>query len=348
MKIEYKGKTLETEHYIEITDAEYEELKKEYFKKPSFTEVKMNFLNIKNGGTKNTEIVEYYVKDLMIKTKLYQCKWSIEDVFNSKELLSHFWQKTKLNSEVFLDTEGTKRKLETCFRLGGAGVAKIPTNFPIKTVDEILEKYNINGNWYDFSCGWGNRLLGALKNNVNYYGTDPNYLLTDRLIQMSNDYKKTVYNHNVVDIRTHGSEVFVEEWKNKMGLAFSSPPYFYLEDYKIGNQSWHEGVSYQEWQDNYLEPTIQNIYQYLTKDGYFLINIKNFKKYNLVNDTKELSIKNGFKYIGFHSLENLKRINNKGNLIDNDEKIMVFVKQENETNELRKPPQTNIFDFIGE
>ena len=328
MKIEYKGQVLETKHYVEINDQLYEQLKKEYYQKPDFEEVQKEFINIRNGGTKNSNITDYYVKDLMAKTKIYYNKWSLEDVFNCKQLVGYFVAKTLENKILFPDDETLINKVEKATRLGGKGVASKPSNFPISTVDQILEKYNVNGNWYDFSCGWGARLIGALKNNVNYYGTDPNYLLTERLIQMSIDYKKTIYQYSEVDIRTQGSEILVPEWENKMGLAFSSPPYFYLEDYKIGDQSWKEGTSYKEWKDNYLEPTIKNIYIYLVEKGFLLFNINNFKNYDLVGDVIKIAEKNGFKYLGNHTLENIQRINSNGNLNDNSEKIMVFVKKQ--------------------
>ena len=47
------------------------------------------------------------------------------------------------------------------FGLAGKGVASPPTQFSLKTVDEVLAKYNVNGNWYDYSCGWGVRLMGV-------------------------------------------------------------------------------------------------------------------------------------------------------------------------------------------
>ena len=56
-----------------------------------------------------------------------------------------------------------------------------PSNFPIKTVDYIINKYNINDKYYDFSCGWGVRLLSSFRNNISYYGTDPNNILVQRL-----------------------------------------------------------------------------------------------------------------------------------------------------------------------
>ena len=316
--IEYLGKKYEpTYEYDLLSDAEYNWLRDEYYHKPDFKDVQKEFQCIEKGGTKNTNITNYYVRDLMDKTLNKNNRWCIEDVLNCKELLSYFWHRTKLNDKVFLPNEKPRRKLDTAFRIGGRTIASRPSNFPIKTVDKILEKYNTNNYWYDFSCGWGSRLTGALKNKCNYLGTDPNYLLVEKLKQMSKDYKVTNNIHRgIVDIRAVGSEVFIPEWENKVGLAFSSPPYFDLEDYKIGEQSYKEGVTYKEWVDNYLEPTIKNIYKYLIVNGFFCINIKNIESYNLIQDLFRICKKNGFEFKEILELEQCKKYSNK--LKDNE------------------------------
>ena len=331
-KIEYKGKILETTLYKEMTEEEYKDIVNEYYTKPNFEEVKKQFIALSKGGVKNNHVTNYYVKDLMAKTLIYFNKWSIEEVFEHKPLVEFFMGKANNNKKVFPDTMTNCQKIETAFRLCGKGVASKPANFPIKTVDEILENYNINNNYYDFSCGWGARLTSALKNKVNYFGTDPNYLLTEKLERLGKDYKETLKQDTIVDIRTQGSEIFVPEWENKIGVAFSSPPYFYLEDYKIGNQSYKEGTSYKEWKENYLKPTFQNIYYYLIQEGYFILNINNFKEFNLVEDSIEIAKDIGFELIGEHKLKNIKRcygttsVDNKGGINDNSERILVFMK----------------------
>nr|DAF72279.1 MAG TPA: Putative modification methylase [Caudoviricetes sp.] len=234
--------------------------------------------------------------------------------------------RTQTNKNVYPDTMSDVKKLEIAFRLGGKGLASKPSNFPITTADYILNKYNVNGNYYDPSCGWGVRLLSALKNGLNYYGTDPNYLLCDRLKDMSELYKDANNIGNVVDIRVCGSEVYQDDLTNKIGLAFTSPPYFYLEDYKVGEQSWQEGISYEDWLGNYLEPTINNIYGYLIKDGFMAININNFKNFDLINDTIRIAERNGFYLIEVERLKNISRVNSKGKFNNNDEQILVFKK----------------------
>lgn len=326
--IKHKGQQLCTKHWCELSDEDFEQIRRDYYKKPDFDLVKKEFLNLYKGGVKHSNITNYYVKDLMAMTKIYYNKWSIAEVFECKDLVAFLVAKTLDNKKIFPDTDPLIKKIETVMRLGGKGVCSKPANFPIKTVDQILEKYNVNNYWYDFSCGWGDRLMSALKNKVNYLGTDPNYLLTERLKKLTLDYKKVNnLNRGIVDIRTQGSESFIPDWENKVGLAFSSPPYFYLEDYKIGNQSFKEGVSYEEWKENYLRPTIKNIKKYLIDNGNFLLNINNFLNYNLVEDTKKIAEQEGFTFVEYYQLDNIKRCNSKNGFNDNSEKIMVFRKE---------------------
>ena len=340
--ITYKGKSVTTRVWRYVSEEERQKICALYYAKPDFDEVKLNFVQIQRGGTNSTNIQRYYVRELMEKTIVYHCRWCVEDILSSCDLLGVFLAKIERNTDVFEKNATIVRNLEVSFRLGGAGFATIPANFPIKAVDQVLSRFNVNNNWYDMSCGWGNRLLGALKNNVNYFGTDPNYLLVDKLNQMATDYKYTCgnYSTSTVDIKAQGSEVFVPEWENKMGLCFTSPPYFYLEDYQIGNQSYKEGTSYESWLENFIRPTIQNCKKYLIDNGYMGINIKDFDKFHLCDDIRQIATQEGFELVENFTLVNDKRINGLGELNDNDENIMIFMKRDF-TNYYKPPIQFN-------
>lgn len=282
----------------------------------------------------------------MSETKIYFNKWTIADCFEYKPLLDRFYSKTLKNANVFT-SDRLIDNIETAFRLGGKGVASKVANFPIATVEKVFKRYNVNNNYYDMSCGWGARLVASLKKKVNYFGTDPNYKLVERLNELVKDWKEITYTNPKVDIRCQGSEEFVSEWENKMGLCFTSPPYFYLEDYKYGNQSYKQGTTYNEWLENYLRPTINNCYKYLIDNGYLVINIKDFDKFCLENDTKKICEESGFVYIENLELENISRVNSKGEFNDTNENIMVFMKKGFEQN--HKPykqfEQISLFDF---
>ena len=104
------------------------------------------------GGYKTTAIMNYFIQEIMSKTVLWHCKWSIEDVFDCKDLLARFVAQTYTNDKVFPPDKPLIKNVETALRIGGKGVAEKPANFPLKTVDYILNKYNVNNWWYDYSC----------------------------------------------------------------------------------------------------------------------------------------------------------------------------------------------------
>lgn len=325
--IEYKGKIFSTRKYCaEVTDLECEDIRNAFFEKPSMEIVDKNLISIKNGGVSTTHITRFYLKKIMSNVRLHHSKWSVLEAFLSNDLIRFFIGKSLDNKKVFPDKLTDLQRVETAIRLAGKGVAAKPTNFPMKQVDIILNKYNINNNYYDFSCGWGVRMLSSMKNKVNYFGTDPNSVLTEKLNEIKDRYNQANNTNCNIDIRTQGSEIFVKEWENKIGLAFSSPPYFNLEDYKIGNQSYKKNMNYVDWLDQYLRPTIKNIKKYLINNGILALNINDFDKFKLYSDTKRICLEEGFEFIEDLPLKNISRTNCKGSFNDNTEGIMIFKK----------------------
>ena len=246
-EINFNGKTLKTDLWTEVSEEERQQLKEQYFALPDKNIVIEQMRKIAGGGVMNDKITRYYFKKLMAKTQVETAKWTVEDVFDNTDLLGVFKAKTFNNKKVFPDDVPLVKNIEVAIQLGGKTYAKIPTQFPMRAADTILEKYNINNNFYDFSCGWGIRLMSALKHNINYFGTDPNIELCKKLDELATDWLENIKSNSEVTIYPHGSEVFVPEWEDIIGLAFSSPPYFSLEDYKIGNQSYRPGMKYEEW-----------------------------------------------------------------------------------------------------
>ena len=325
-EITFNGKTLKTDLWVPVSEEERQELKNQYFSLPDKNIVIEQMRKIAGGGVMNDKITRYYFKKLMAKTQVETAKWTVEDVFNNAELLGVFKAKTLNNKKVFPEDASLVKNIETAIQLGGKTYAKIPTQFPMRAANTILEKYNINNNFYDFSCGWGIRLMSALKHNINYFGTDPNVELCKKLDELTIDWLENIKSNSKVTIYPHGSEIFIPELEDKIGLAFSSPPYFSLEDYKIGKQSYHPGISFEEWTENYIKPTIENIYKYLIKNGILAINIKD-TKYPIVSIFKQVIKNIGFTYIEAVPLKNIKRQKSTGDLIDTtDEWIYIFKK----------------------
>jgi len=346
--ITHLGKTFITKFYdpTSLTDEECEQIRHDYFKKPDISEVIKELEGIHSGKLFKKMITRYYVWDLMAKVRIHYNKWTLEESFACNDIIRFFHAKSKSNDKVYSVSAPYMRNIEKVTSLGARSVTGQVPNYPLKSVKEILTKYNINDNYYDYSCGWGARMLGSLATNINYYGTDPNYLLTERLCELSDLYKRVNNRNTVTDIHAHGSEVFVPEWENTMGIAFSSPPYFALEDYGIGDQSVSEGITYDDWLNGYWKGTVQNIHKYLIDEGAFLVNINDYDKFPLVADTRRIAEENGFVMVDTEQLVNAKRVNDSGNLNDNDEDIMVFRKKGFE--HIKVPDRTTfsaLFDF---
>lgn len=319
--ITYNNKTIRTKFHHSIDFKEFQELKTLWYSKPNIKEVQKEMMKFHKGGVKISLITDYFFKNLMSKVVLYHAKFSIEEVFECKELLEIFIGKVFSNENVFPTNQPLIKNIGTAFRLSGKGVASKPSNFPVKVAKFILEKYNINNNYYDFSCGWGVRMLSSLALGINYYGSDPNIELVEQLNLLHKEYKKINTLDSSVKIYPQGSEIFIPELENKIGISFSSPPYFNLEDYRIGNQSYKKGTTYKEWLNNFVDPMLNNLCKYAIDGGIIAINVKNFNGNNLYDDIFDMCTTVGLEFIEEVILDIIKRPNN-----NNVEKIMIFKK----------------------
>jgi hypothetical protein len=107
-------------------------------------------------------IQDYYLKEVMSKAIGTRASWSIWDGIRNKEIMEYFAGKVDKNKNVYPDTMTLAEKIATAFRLCGIRYCVKVPNFPLKVASRIISKYNVNGNYYDYCCGWGSRLLAAL------------------------------------------------------------------------------------------------------------------------------------------------------------------------------------------
>ena len=133
------------------------------------------------------------------------------------------------------------------------------------------------GNVYDYSAGYGGRLLGISGSNMsyNYVGVDPN-TETVGYLNYLNDciYKATGRRGTIIK---NVSEVYEPE---DIDLAFSSPPYFNLEKYcDEPTQCMNQFTTLDDWFEGYVVPTMKNIHKGLNSDGVFATNIADYKSY---------------------------------------------------------------------
>lgn len=219
----------------------------------------------------------------------------------------------------FYDDHNLKRAIEFCLKhktsnspcvpsaikdgleMLGGGVA---TNFKTMKAKAIYERYcPPNGIIYDFSCGFGGRLLGALssKNNYRYFGCEPCVETYTHLNELGFYIEKATNTQNRFKIICTGSENY-RTHKNYVDFAFSSPPYFNLEKYSDEDtQCYNKFRTLDEWFNGYVEPTIQNIYHMLKPDKYYAVNIADFNigknTVSFVDKWIELSLNVGFNFV---------------------------------------------------
>lgn len=311
--ITYLGRTFKTSLTKPLTAEQYHEIVNHINQRPTREEALTELKKVKNGGLQIPNITNYYFLSLMYDTRNGQDAWSVNEALGNKKIMEYFHAKSSINDKVFKPTLPIGEKIKIAFRLCGVRCCRKPSQFPLKAINELLETYTKEGdNYLDFSCGWGVRCLSALTHKVNYFGTDPNEKLVGKILEMTDDYRKVNGDDGTLtDIRPIGSEVYVPEWENKMDFIFTSPPYFALELYKSENQSYKEGMTYQEWLEQWMRPTVKNMYKYLKKEGTFAINIKDVyyakRWFPLEKDTVELIKEEGFNLTDVRELKNITR-----------------------------------------
>lgn len=183
----------------------------------------------------------------------------------------------------------------------------------------------------DYSAGWGARMLGFMSNhsildNVIYHGIDP--MTADDINKMIDDLELSDYAKVI-----KGCSEDIETYKtldNDYDLIFSCPPYFTLEKYNDDdNQSYNKFNNYKDWLNEYWKPTVINCYDRLIEAGKFVLIMKEtYKKFNILDDMKNICEDCGLKLIDVYSYNTCKshlsgksksKITNK-----NSEKILVF------------------------
>ncbi len=200
----------------------------------------------------------------------------------------------------------TKRLFPSAFQIFRLSLNSQPAvNFPPLTARLLYEKFTDHIeqdeplNIYDPSSGWGGRILGAMssKKTIHYIGTDPN---TDNFIDdlgisryeyvadffnnealETNPFweeKKNTYHYFQIGSEHVGDHPDFQQYKGKLDMVFTSPPYFDREQYSDDEeQSFKAYPGYSDWRDNFLKPTLINAYESLRSNRYLLWNIADIK-----------------------------------------------------------------------
>jgi hypothetical protein len=160
----------------------------------------------------------------------------------------------------------------------------------------------------DFAHGFGGRLLGALtssKYNYHYIGIDPNTETSERTRVLGKHIENVTGRNDSFELHCMGSEEYVGE-PDSVDFAFSSPPYFNLEQYTTEDtQCYHKYPELVEWFDGYVRETVKMLYRVLKPGAYYAVNIADFKngsqRVEYVDEWIRISQEEGFEH--FNDIE---------------------------------------------
>ena len=206
----------------------------------------------------------------------------------------------------------------------------MPSMFDFGRAIDVCKKYNLNNIVYDFACGWGQRMVAALANGMDYYGTDTNPNLCKCLEDCAFDYCATNNVPNHATIFNQQSEIEIEGLRNSVGLCFSSPPYFDYETYRGENTSTVLHPEYHDWLEGYMRPTLENCRGYLVDGGHLAVNVKNIEKNPIHDDVNQICLDMGLELVEAMPYKVNMRLGAKNQKNKDvgyaDEKIMVYKK----------------------
>lgn len=219
------------------------------------------------------------------------CCWLFPNIFDTPSAHDLDKKGAETQYKKFLSDEYLRRAIKFCFSYkngspvpsavdGGLRlVGSAPTNFRPMNAKAIYERFCPKGGTiYDFCCGFGGRLLGALssKNNYRYVGTDPCTETMYHLHQLGEYIEQVTGRENSYELHCCGSEDFKGP-KNSIDFAFSSPPYFNLEVYSDEEtQCYNKFPVLEDWLEGYVRKTIQNIGYMLRPGSVYAVNIADF------------------------------------------------------------------------
>jgi len=132
----------------------------------------------------------------------------------------------------------------------------------------------------DFSMGWGDRLAGfyASEHGKHYVGVDPRKENHPIYKEQSEFYEKHLgfFEHDrKSDFHCSPAEDFdFTQYDNYFDMVFTSPPYFSVERYSYDDtQSWVRYKDINDWNKDFLQSTLGNLWGSIKSGGYLLVNI---------------------------------------------------------------------------
>ena len=145
-----------------------------------------------------------------------------------------------------------------------------------KIIYDMFESENI----LDFSMGWGDRLAGfyASEHGKHYVGIDPRGENHPIYKEQAEFYEKHLgfFEHDRKSEfhRSPAEDFDFTPYNEHFDMVFTSPPYFSVERYSYDDtQSWVRYKDINDWNKDFLQTTLGNIWGSIKSGGYLLVNI---------------------------------------------------------------------------
>lgn len=277
----------------------------EIFKKYSDEELIKDINNYKYKKGRLTKTLNHFFEEVIYECRGPRGNKSPMDALKNDNDINYILEYTKTKPNFY--TGDNIQNIKSFFRNAGKLAQKVANFSPTTARDIYFRYHDINGetlNILDTSAGFGSRMSAVLLSGHNYYGIDPNKNLFIKLNEYYNFLVKNslLKEYQKCNLYCTGSENFIPDLVNSIDISFTSPPYFNLEFYSNdGNKSTIYYNDYNKWLNEFVKPTINNIYMYLKTDGIVMINIKNLtrgKKQPLFDDWFKLfNEHSGFEYV---------------------------------------------------
>jgi len=256
----------------------------------------------------------------MLSTKVNNYRTPMEAFNNDVALIRSMKLAKKYNRTV--TTAGLRSMLQMVSHTQGV------SNFKPDVSKFIYDEYGNSGKVYDFSAGYGGRLVGFLASScIEYVGVDVNKVNFPCYEKLINAYKT---DNKITKLICIGSEDYIEN-QEYFDLAFSSPPYFNKEHYSEDDeQSYIKFPTYDDWLGGYFYNTISNTVNMLKNNGVLALNIKDIKNgkkvFPLESDALSVCLQLNIKHIDTLYMELNTTLNSGSGKIKKLEPIFIFKK----------------------
>ena len=199
---------------------------------------------------------DMFVEDLRMRCKLK---------FESKSPFNYFYDNYATIADILIRLrqqitphnvrEAIYREVKEC------------TSFRPSNIVAMIQLFNAKS-VLDFSSGWGDRLIGAISQDVEYIGIDPNSSLHPRYSLMIERLSTNPSKYIMIEGEAQTAVIP----RRNYDLIMTSPPYFDLEQYTPETQ----GNSETDWFNNFLKIALDRSWSVLQSNGHMIININQY------------------------------------------------------------------------